>query len=70
MKTIIAEQNAKFSRNLVERLLAYALCRRLEGYDDIVVDEMMEKIAQDDYRMQTLITAVITSYPFMHRRIE
>lgn len=70
LKAIIAEQNAKFSRNLVERLLAYALCRRLEGYDEIVIDELMQKIAKDDYRMQTLITEVVTSYPFTHRRIE
>ncbi|QDU49593.1 DUF1592 domain-containing protein [Gimesia panareensis] len=70
LKTIIAAHNAEFSRNLVERLLAYALCRRLEGYDEIVVDQLMQKIAQDDYRMQTLITAVVTSYPFTHRRIE
>ncbi|HBL42359.1 DUF1592 domain-containing protein [Gimesia sp.] len=70
LKTIIADHNAKFSRNLVERLLAYALCRRLEGYDEIVIDELMQKIAKDDYRMQTLITEVVTSYPFTHRRIE
>lgn len=70
LKTIIAAHNAKFSRNLVERLLAYALCRRLEGYDEIVIDELMQKIAQDGYRMQTLINAVVTSYPFTHRRIE
>ncbi|QDT41965.1 hypothetical protein Pan241w_20450 [Gimesia alba] len=70
LKAIIAEQNTKFSRNLVERLLAYALCRRLEGYDEIVIDELMQKIAKDDYRMQTLITEVVTSYPFTHRRIE
>lgn len=70
LKTIIAERNAEFSRNLVERLLAYALCRRLEGYDEIVVDELMQEIAQDGYCMQTLITAVVTSYPFTHRRVE
>ncbi|WP_339684743.1 DUF1592 domain-containing protein [Gimesia maris] len=70
LKAIIAQHNAKFSRNLVERLLAYALCRRLEGYDEIVIDGLMQKIAKDDYRMQTLITEVVTSYPFMHRRIE
>jgi hypothetical protein len=70
LKNIIAAHNAEFSRNLVERLLAYALCRRLEGYDEIVVDQLMQKIAQDGYRMQTLITAVVTSYPFTHRRIE
>ena len=52
------------------RLLAYALCRRLEGYDEIVVDGLMQDIAQDGYRMQTLISAVVTSYPFTHRRIQ
>ena len=53
-----------------ERLLAYALCSRLEGYDEIVVDDLMQDIAADGYRMQTLITAVVTSYPFTHRRIQ
>ena len=28
---------------------------RLEGYDEIVVDDLMEEIAADGYRMQTLI---------------
>ena len=52
-----------------EKLLAYALCRQLEGYDEIVVDQLMESIAKDGYRMQTLITEIVTSYPFTHRRI-
>jgi hypothetical protein len=69
LKAIIAERKDDFSRNLVERLLAYALCRKLEGYDEIVVDSLMQDIAADEYRMQTLISAVVTSYPFTHRRI-
>jgi hypothetical protein len=69
LKAIIAERTADFSRNLVERLLAYALCRKLEGYDEIVVDGLMQDIAADEYRMQALISAVVTSYPFTHRRI-
>ena len=70
LKAMIAGRLDDFSRNLVEKLLAYALCRRLEGYDEIVVDDLMQEIAQDGYRMQTLITAVVTSYPFTHRRTE
>jgi hypothetical protein len=66
---MIAGRIDDFSRNLVERLLAYALCRRLEGYDEIVVDALMQDIAADEYRMQTLICAIVTSYPFTHRRI-
>ena len=42
----------------------------MEGYDEIVVDELMDEIAGDGYRMQTLINAVVTSYPFTHRRIQ
>jgi len=70
LKAIIAGRTAELSRTLVEKLLAYALCRSLEGYDEIVVDNLMTQIADDGYRMQTLVTAVVTSYPFTHRRIE
>jgi len=70
LKEIIAGRKVEFSRNLVERLLAFALCRRLEGYDEIVVDGLMQEIAQDEYRMQTLIRAVVTSYPFTHHRVQ
>ena len=69
LKAIIAGRTNDFSRNLVERLLAYALCRRLEGYDEIVVDGLMHDISADGYHMQTVISAIVTSYPFTHRRI-
>jgi hypothetical protein len=70
LKAILATRTHDLSRNLVERLLAYALGRRLEGYDEIVVDKMMEGIAADDHRLRSIINAVVTSYPFTHRRIE
>jgi hypothetical protein len=58
------------ARNLTERLLAYALGRKLEGYDEVVVDDLTEQIAADGYRMRSLLYGVITSYPFTHRRVE
>ncbi|MEC5125463.1 DUF1592 domain-containing protein [Verrucomicrobiales bacterium BCK34] len=70
LKAIIAARKAEMARNLTERLLAYALCRSLEGYDEIVVDHLMETIAKDDYRMQTVISEIVTSYPFTQRRIK
>lgn len=69
LKTIIAARSGDLARNVTEKLLAYALCRQLEGYDEIVVDHLMETIAKDGYRMQTLITEIVTSYPFTHHRI-
>jgi len=70
LNAIIAGRIGDLARNLAEKLLAYALGRRLEGYDEIVVDELMHEIAADGYRMQTLISAVVASYPFTHRRIQ
>ncbi len=70
LKAIIGARTGNVSRNLLERLLAYALGRRLEGYDEIVVDDLMGEIAADGYRMRALIYGVIMSYPFTHRRLE
>jgi cytochrome c553 len=70
LKTIIAGRTAELARNLTEKLLAHALCRELEGYDEIVVDHLMETITRDGYRMQTLVTEIVTSYPFMNRRVQ
>jgi hypothetical protein len=69
LKAIIAGRTDALAHNLVEKLLAYALGRRLEGYDEIVVDNIVHEVAEDGYRMQTLIKGVVTSYPFTHRRI-
>ena len=70
LKTIIAARPDDLARNLTEKLMAYALCRQLEGYDEIVVDHLIKTIAKDGYRMQTLITEIVTSYPFTHQRIQ
>src|SRR5439155_18925753 len=45
LKAIIAARKEELARNLTRRLLAYALCRQLEGYDEIVVDQVMETLA-------------------------
>ena len=70
LKTLIAARKDDLTRNLAEKLLAYALCRKLGGYDEIVVDRMMKTITKDGYKMQTLITEIVTSYPFTNRRIQ
>jgi hypothetical protein len=69
LKHIIAARKDDFSRNLTGKLLAYALCRQLEGYDEVVVDQLTDAIVKDDYRMQSLVIGVVTSYPFTHRRV-
>ena len=69
LKRILAKREADLARNLTERLMAFALGRQLEGYDEVVIDQLMVKIAEDDYRVRTIITEVTTSYLFTHRRV-
>ena len=69
LKRIIAARTDDFCHNLTGKLLAYALCRQLEGYDEVMVDQLSRAVADDGYRMQTLVVRVVTSYPFTHRRL-
>lgn len=69
LKKLLAAREADLARNLTERLMAHALGRPLEGYDEIVIDQLMDRIAKDGYRVQTIVEEVITSYLFTHRRV-
>ena len=50
--------------------MAHALGRHLEGYDEIVIDRLVDRITKEDYRVRTIITEVIASYLFTHRKVE
>ena len=69
LKGLLARREASLARNLTERLMAYALGRQLEGYDQIVVDRLLAEVAKDGYRVRSIISGVITSYLFTYRRI-
>ena len=70
LKNLLAKREADLARNFTERLMAFAIGRQLRGYDDVVIDQLMIKIAKDDYRIRAIITEVIASYLFTHRRIK
>ncbi|MFM7815504.1 MAG: DUF1585 domain-containing protein, partial [Verrucomicrobiota bacterium] len=70
LKRLLAGREADLARNLTERFMAYALGRPLEGYDEVVIDHLMTRIAGDGYRVRTILTEVIASYLFTHRRVE
>ena len=70
LKQILAARTEDICRNLTGRMLAYALGRQLDGYDEIVLDQLAESIAKDGNRMQTMVVNIVTSYPFTHRRLK
>ncbi len=71
LKTILVETKRELLvRNLVERMLAYALRRGVEYYDAPAVKQVMAELEAKDYRGAALITAVVESFPFQYRRGE
>ena len=66
---LLARKNL-FVRHLTEKLMAYALGRGLEHYDISTVKEISRRVAEDDYRFNSLILEICKSYPFQWRRSE
>ncbi|HWE96372.1 MAG TPA: DUF1592 domain-containing protein [Tepidisphaeraceae bacterium] len=70
LKKALLEKKDAFARNLTEKLLAYALGRGLEYYDQPAVQELSARLAKEDYRASVLVAGVVKSYPFRYRRNE
>ncbi|MEC8591926.1 MAG: DUF1588 domain-containing protein, partial [Planctomycetota bacterium] len=70
LKTILALRKEAIARNLTERFMAYAIGRPVEGYDEVVIDQLMATLTEDGYRMRTMIREVLSSYLFTHRKIK
>jgi hypothetical protein len=64
---LIRERKTEFLRNLVERLLSFALGRNLELYDEPTIAAITEAVAADNYKARTLIEQIVLSYPFQNQ---
>jgi hypothetical protein len=67
LKQILAGEKEAFTRNLVEKMLVYALGRKVDRHDRREVKRICTALAQNDYRFSTLVTEIAASYPFRHR---
>ena len=64
---LLSEKKDAFIRNLVERMLSFALGRELKHYDEAAILKIVEALEATDYSAQTLITEVVMSYPFQYQ---
>ena len=67
-KVLITKDLDEFISTATEKLLLYALGRGLEYYDQPAVRAISRQASKDDYRMSSLITAIVNSTPFEMRR--
>ena len=67
-EVIVAQRLDDLTRQLAQKMLSYALGRQIEYYDEAALRKIVATTQQDDYRFQTLVKSVITSYPFQFKR--
>ncbi|GAB5403262.1 MAG: DUF1588 domain-containing protein [Aureliella sp.] len=62
-QVLMTSQRRKVIKNLVERMLSYALCRRLEYFDQPIVDSIVGRV-QGRGTFRQLIHEIVDSLPF------
>jgi hypothetical protein len=68
LKALLLQRKDAFARNVAEKMFAYALNRGLEHYDVPIVRHAVKTLAGADFRVGTLILAIVQSHPFQYRR--
>jgi hypothetical protein len=67
LRALLLEQPDQFPRTVTEKLLAYALGRRLDYYDRPAVRKIVRDAASSDYRWSSLILGIVKSPTFLMR---
>lgn len=67
LKQLLMDRKEQFIRNLTSKMLGYGLSRGLTNEDDCVVEAITGKLAEDDYKAQTLIMEIVKSVPFRYK---
>ena len=68
LKAALLSRPNAFTRCLVEKMLAYAIGRGVEQADNFAVDEIVRRMARNEYRFSELVLGVVLSevfYPTM-----
>ena len=67
LRGLLLEEREQFPRTVTAKLLAYALGRPLEHYDQPAVRQIVRNAAADDYRWSSLILGIVKSPAFLTR---
>jgi hypothetical protein len=57
-----------FVGTFAEKLLTFALGRGIEAYDAPAIRQIVREAEEEDYRMSSVMTAIVNSRPFQMRK--
>jgi hypothetical protein len=64
LRSLLAAHKEDFARTLTAKLLAYAIGRGIEYYDQPAVRKIARDAAANDYRWSSIIAGIVNSTPF------
>jgi hypothetical protein len=67
LRKLLLDQPDQFPRTVTEKLMAYALGRRLEYFDEPAVRKIVHDAAAKDYRWSSIILGIAESPTFLTR---
>ena len=70
LRQVLVNHSDRFTVNLTNKLLTYALGRGVEYYDAPAVRSILREAAPKDFRFSSLILGIVRSTPFQMRRSE
>jgi hypothetical protein len=65
LRALLLEQPDQFPRTVTEKLLAFAIGRRLEYGDRPAVRQIVRAAARHDYRWSSIISGIVESPTFL-----
>jgi len=68
LRTVLLRRPEEFVSVVAERMLTFALGRRLDYYDAPAIRKVVREAARQDYRWSSLILLTVKSMPFQMRR--
>ncbi len=66
-QVLVKGRHTQFVRNVTERLLSFALGRKLELYDEPALAKITAAVENDGRRATTLVQQIVLSYPFQYQ---
>jgi len=68
MRSLLLSRREDFVRTFAEKMLTYALGRRVEYYDNPAIRRILGEAETTDYSWSSIIVGVAQSLPFQMRR--
>ncbi|MFK8114247.1 MAG: DUF1588 domain-containing protein, partial [Rubripirellula sp.] len=66
-KVLTKGRHDQFTRNLIEKMLAYTTGRHMERVDQYEIDDILQRVKADQFGLRTMVIEVLTSEIFRSR---